>query len=42
MSEYKVHWLTDFPLIINWTHQEIIMVISLKKKKQTNKNKENY
>jgi len=35
MSEYEVHWLMDFPLIIYWTRQEIIMVIS--QKKQTNK-----
>ena len=31
MSEYEVYWLTDFPLIIYWAHQEIIMVISQKK-----------
>jgi len=37
MSEYEVYWLTDFPLIIYWVHQ-IIMVIS--QKKQTNKYKE--
>ena len=30
MSEYEVHWLTNFPLIIYWAHQEIIMVISEK------------
>ena len=33
-----MHWLTDFPLIIYWARQEIIMVIS--QKKQTNKYKE--
>ena len=38
MSEYEVHWLLDFPLIIYWAHQEISMVIS--EKKQANKNKE--
>ena len=37
MSEYEVHWLMDFPLIIYWARQEIIMVIS--QKKQTNKYK---
>ena len=37
MSEYEVYWLTDFPLIIYWARQEIIMVIS--QKKQTNKYK---
>jgi len=38
MSECEVHWQTDFPLIVYWAHQEIFMVISLKK--QTNKYKE--
>jgi len=40
MREYKVYWLTDFPLIANLlgARQEIIMVIS--QEKQTNKHKE--
>ena len=37
MSKYEAYWLKDFPLIIYWACQEIIMVIS--QKTQTNKTK---
>ena len=33
-----MYWLMDYPLIIYWTHQELIMAIF--QKKQTNKYKE--
>ena len=34
MSECKVYWLTDFPLIIYWVGQEIMVIFQKKANKQ--------